>query len=386
MKCVSVIVINCGGCICYVVIIVCELGILVVVGCGNVIQILQDGQGVIVFCVEGDIGFIFEGEFGFDVCKNLVDVMFDFLFKIMMNVGNFDCVFDFVQLLNEGVGLVCFEFIINCMIGVYFKVLLNFVGLLVDIKESVEKCIVGYFDLVGFYVEKLVEGISILVVVFWLKKVIVCLFDFKFNEYVNLIGGKFYELEEENLMFGFCGVLCYISELFCDCFELECCVLKKVCNEMGLINVEIMVFFVCILGEVSQVVELLVGNGLKCGENGLKVIMMCELLLNVLLVDEFFEFFDGFFIGFNDLIQLILGLDCDFGIVVYLFDECNLVVKKLLVNVIVVCNKVGKYIGICGQGLLDYLDLVCWLMEQGIESVLLNFDLVLDIWFFFVEG
>lgn len=386
MKRASAIVTNRGGRTCHAAIIARELGIPAVVGCGNATQILQDGQGATVSCAEGDTGFIFEGELGFDVRKNSVDAMPDLPFKIMMNVGNPDRAFDFAQLPNEGVGLARLEFIINRMIGVHPKALLNFAGLPADIKESVEKRIAGYPDPVGFYVEKLVEGISTLAAAFWPKKVIVRLSDFKSNEYANLIGGKLYEPEEENPMLGFRGASRYISESFRDCFELECRALKKVRNEMGLTNVEIMVPFVRTLGEASQVVELLAGNGLKRGENGLKVIMMCELPSNALLADEFLEFFDGFSIGSNDLTQLTLGLDRDSGIVAHLFDERNPAVKKLLANAIAACNKAGKYIGICGQGPSDHPDLARWLMEQGIESVSLNPDSVLDTWFFLAEG
>ncbi|MGV5226954.1 phosphoenolpyruvate synthase [Pseudomonas aeruginosa] len=386
MKRASAIVTNRGGRTCHAAIIARELGIPAVVGCGNATQILQDGQGVTVSCAEGDTGFIFEGELGFDVRKNSVDAMPDLPFKIMMNVGNPDRAFDFAQLPNEGVGLARLEFIINRMIGVHPKALLNFAGLPADIKESVEKRIAGYPDPVGFYVEKLVEGISTLAAAFWPKKVIVRLSDFKSNEYANLIGGKLYEPEEENPMLGFRGASRYISESFRDCFELECRALKKVRNEMGLTNVEIMVPFVRTLGEASQVVELLAGNGLKRGENGLKVIMMCELPSNALLADEFLEFFDGFSIGSNDLTQLTLGLDRDSGIVAHLFDERNPAVKKLLANAIAACNKAGKYIGICGQGPSDHPDLARWLMEQGLESVSLNPDSVLDTWFFLAEG
>ncbi|MBH9398345.1 phosphoenolpyruvate synthase [Pseudomonas aeruginosa] len=386
MKRASAIVTNRGGRTCHAAIIARELGIPAVGGCGNATQVLQDGQGVTVSCAEGDTGFIFEGELGFDVRKNSVDAMPELPFKIMMNVGNPDRAFDFAQLPNEGVGLARLEFIINRMIGVHPKALLNFAGLPADIKESVEKRIAGYPDPVGFYVEKLVEGISTLAAAFWPKKVIVRLSDFKSNEYANLIGGKLYEPEEENPMLGFRGASRYISESFRDCFELECRALKKVRNEMGLTNVEIMVPFVRTLGEASQVVELLAGNGLKRGENGLKVIMMCELPSNALLADEFLEFFDGFSIGSNDLTQLTLGLDRDSGIVAHLFDERNPAVKKLLANAIAACNKAGKYIGICGQGPSDHPDLARWLMEQGIESVSLNPDSVLDTWFFLAEG
>ncbi|WP_371856314.1 phosphoenolpyruvate synthase [Pseudomonas sp. Irchel s3b5] len=386
MKRASAIVTNRGGRTCHAAIIARELGIPAVVGCGNATQLLKDGQGVTVSCAEGDTGFIFEGELGFDIKKNSVDAMPDLPFKIMMNVGNPDRAFDFAQLPNAGVGLARLEFIINRMIGVHPKALLNYDGLPLDIKESVDKRIAGYDDPVGFYVEKLVEGISTLAAAFWPKKVIVRLSDFKSNEYANLIGGKLYEPEEENPMLGFRGASRYISEAFRDCFELECRALKRVRNEMGLTNVEIMVPFVRTLGEASQVVDLLAENGLARGENGLRVIMMCELPSNAILAEEFLEFFDGFSIGSNDLTQLTLGLDRDSGIIAHLFDERNPAVKKLLANAIAACNKAGKYIGICGQGPSDHPDLAKWLMEQGIESVSLNPDSVLETWFFLAEG
>lgn len=386
MKRASAIVTNRGGRTCHAAIIARELGIPAVVGCGNATQLLKDGQGVTVSCAEGDTGFIFEGELGFDIKQNSIDAMPDLPFKIMMNVGNPDRAFDFAQLPNAGVGLARLEFIINRMIGVHPKALLNYDGLPVEIKDSVDKRIAGYNDPVGFYVEKLVEGISTLAAAFWPKKVIVRLSDFKSNEYANLIGGKLYEPEEENPMLGFRGASRYISEAFRDCFELECRALKRVRNEMGLTNVEIMVPFVRTLGEASQVVDLLAENGLTRGENGLRVIMMCELPSNAILAEEFLEFFDGFSIGSNDLTQLTLGLDRDSGIIAHLFDERNPAVKKLLASAIQACNKAGKYIGICGQGPSDHPDLAKWLMEQGIESVSLNPDSVLETWFFLAEG
>jgi pyruvate,water dikinase len=386
MKRASAIVTNRGGRTCHAAIIARELGIPAVVGCGNATQLLKDGQGVTVSCAEGDTGFIFEGELGFDIKQNSIDAMPDLPFKIMMNVGNPDRAFDFAQLPNAGVGLARLEFIINRMIGVHPKALLNYDGLPPDIKESVDKRIAGYNDPVGFYVDKLVEGISTLAAAFYPKKVIVRLSDFKSNEYANLIGGKLYEPEEENPMLGFRGASRYISEAFRDCFELECRALKRVRNEMGLTNVEIMVPFVRTLGEASQVVDLLAENGLSRGENGLRVIMMCELPSNAILAEEFLEFFDGFSIGSNDLTQLTLGLDRDSGIIAHLFDERNPAVKKLLANAIQACNKAGKYIGICGQGPSDHPDLAKWLMEQGIESVSLNPDSVLETWFFLAEG
>ena len=386
MKRASAIVTNRGGRTCHAAIIARELGIPAVVGCGNATQLLKDGQGVTVSCAEGDTGFIFEGELGFDVKQNSVDAMPDLPFKIMMNVGNPDRAFDFAQLPNAGVGLARLEFIINRMIGVHPKALLNYASLPPELKDSVDKRIAGYDDPVGFYVEKLVEGISTLAAAFWPKKVIVRLSDFKSNEYANLIGGKLYEPEEENPMLGFRGASRYISESFRDCFELECRALKRVRNEMGLTNVEIMVPFVRTLGEASQVVDLLAQNGLSRGDNGLRVIMMCELPSNAILAEEFLEYFDGFSIGSNDLTQLTLGLDRDSGIIAHLFDERNPAVKKLLANAIAACNKAGKYIGICGQGPSDHPDLAKWLMEQGIESVSLNPDSVLETWFFLAEG
>jgi len=386
MKRASAIVTNRGGRTCHAAIIARELGIPAVVGCGNATQLLKDGQGVTVSCAEGDTGYIFEGELGFDIKQNSVDAMPELPFKIMMNVGNPDRAFDFAQLPNAGVGLARLEFIINRMIGVHPKALLNYAGLPPELKDSVDKRIAGYDDPVGFYVEKLVEGISTLAAAFYPKKVIVRLSDFKSNEYANLIGGKLYEPEEENPMLGFRGASRYISEAFRDCFELECRALKRVRNEMGLTNVEIMVPFVRTLGEASQVVDLLAENGLARGDNGLRVIMMCELPSNALLADEFLEYFDGFSIGSNDLTQLTLGLDRDSGIIAHLFDERNPAVKKLLANAIAACNKAGKYIGICGQGPSDHPDLAKWLMEQGIESVSLNPDSVLETWFFLAEN
>ena len=385
MKRASAIVTNRGGRTCHAAIIARELGIPAVVGCGNATQLLQDGQRVTVSCAEGDTGFIFEGELGFDIRTNSIDAMPELPFKIMMNVGNPDRAFDFCQLPNEGVGLARLEFIINRMIGVHPKALLNYSGLPIEVKESVDKRIAGYDSPVDFYVEKLVEGVSTLAAAFWPKKVIVRLSDFKSNEYANLIGGKLYEPEEENPMLGFRGASRYISESFRDCFELECRAMKKVREVMGLTNVELMVPFVRTLGEAAQVIDILGQFGLKRGENGLKVIMMCELPSNALLADEFLEYFDGFSIGSNDMTQLTLGLDRDSGLIAHLFDERNPAVKKLLASAIAACNKAGKYIGICGQGPSDHPDLAKWLMEQGIESVSLNPDSVLETWFFLAD-
>ena len=304
----------------------------------------------------------------------------------MMNVGNPDRAFDFSMLPNAGVGLARLEFIINRMIGVHPKALLNFNTLPIDIKETVKKRIAGYKSPVDFYVDKLVEGVSTIAAAFYPKKVIVRLSDFKSNEYANLIGGKLYEPEEENPMLGFRGASRYISESFRDCFELECRAMKRVRNEMGLTNVELMIPFVRTVAEASQVIDLLAEYGLKRGENGLRVIMMCELPSNALLADEFLSYFDGFSIGSNDMTQLTLGLDRDSGVIAHLFDERNEAVKKLLSMAIQACRKADKYIGICGQGPSDHPDLAKWLMDQKIESVSLNPDTVLDTWFFLADN
>lgn len=385
MKRASAIVTDRGGRTCHAAIIARELGIPAVVGCGNATELLEDGQGVTVSCAEGDTGFIFEGQLGFDVRKNSIDAMPELPFKIMMNVGNPDRAFDFAQLPNEGIGLARLEFIINRMIGVHPKALLNFDSLPSDLRSSVEKRMAGYADPESFYVEKLVEGVSTLAAAFWPKKVIVRLSDFKSNEYANLIGGRLYEPQEENPMLGFRGASRYISDAFRDCFGLECRAMRKVRDEMGLTNVELMVPFVRTLGEASQVIDLLAEYGLKRGENGLRIIMMCELPSNALLAEEFLEYFDGFSIGSNDMTQLALGLDRDSGIIAHLFDERDPAVKKLLASAIAACIKAGKYVGICGQGPSDHPDLARWLMEQGIESVSLNPDSVLDTWLFLAD-
>ena len=385
MKRAAAIVTDRGGRTCHAAIIARELGIPAVVGCGDATEVLKEGQEVTVSCAEGDTGMIYEGSLDFELRENTVDSMPNIPFKIMMNVGNPDRAFDFQALPNEGVGLARLEFIINRMIGVHPKALLNFDSLPRDIHQTVEKRISGYSSPVDFYVDKLVEGISTLAAAFAPKKVIVRLSDFKSNEYANLIGGTLYEPDEENPMLGFRGASRYISENFRDCFELECRALKKVRDEMGFTNVEIMVPFVRTVGEAQQVVELLAQNGLKRGENGLRVIMMCELPANALLADQFLEHFDGFSIGSNDLTQLTLGLDRDSGIVAHLFDERNDAVKALLSNAIQACRKAGKYVGICGQGPSDHPDLAKWLMDEGIDTVSLNPDSVLDTWFFLAD-
>lgn len=385
MKRAAAIVTNRGGRTCHAAIIARELGVPAIVGCGNATEVLTDGQEVTVSCAEGDTGFIYEGALDFEVQRNSIHSMPQLPFKIMMNVGNPDRAFDFAQIPNEGIGLARLEFIINRMIGVHPKALLNIESLPRETRAAVLTRTAGYTSPIEFYVEKLVEGISTLAAAFAGKPVIVRMSDFKSNEYANLIGGKLYEPEEENPMLGFRGASRYVSDNFRDCFELECRALKKVRDEMGLTNVQIMIPFVRTVSEAKRVIELLAQNGLKRGENGLKVIMMCELPTNALLAEQFLEHFDGFSIGSNDLTQLTLGLDRDSGIVSHLFDERDPAVKALLSMAIHACRKAGKYVGICGQGPSDHPDLAKWLMEQGIESVSLNPDSVLDTWFFLAE-
>ncbi|MBZ0330523.1 phosphoenolpyruvate synthase [Halomonas sp. ANAO-440] len=381
MKRASAIVTNRGGRTCHAAIIARELGIPAVVGCGDATDTLQDGRDVTVSCAEGDTGHVYEGLLDYDRRVSTVDAMPEIPFKIMMNVGNPDRAFGFAGLPHAGVGLARLEFIINRMIGVHPKALLEYETLPLELQQTIDMRTAGYTDPVTFYVDKLVEGISTLAAAFHPQRVIVRLSDFKSNEYENLIGGKLYEPGEENPMLGFRGASRYISDAFRPCFELECKALKRVRDEMGLDNVEIMVPFVRTTDEAREVVELLAANGLKRGDNGLKVIMMCELPANALLADEFLEHFDGFSIGSNDLTQLTLGLDRDSGIVAHLFDERNPAVLKLLSMAIQACKAQGKYVGICGQGPSDHPDLAKWLMEQGIDSVSLNPDAVLETWF-----
>jgi pyruvate, water dikinase len=385
MKRSAAIVTNRGGRTCHAAIIARELGIPAVVGCEDATETLYDGQEVTVSCAEGDTGYVYEGALDFDIRTNSVDSMPDLPFKIMMNVGNPDRAFDFQSLPNEGVGLARLEFIINRMIGVHPKALLNFDNLPEELKPTVERRIAGYAGPVDFYVEKLVEGISTLAAAFWPKRVITRLSDFKSNEYANLIGGRLYEPEEENPMLGFRGASRYISKNFRDCFELECRAMRKVRDEMGFTNVEIMVPFVRTVGEAEQVSGLLKDNGLERGKNGLRLIMMCELPANAILAEQFLEYFDGFSVGSNDLTQLTLGLDRDSGIIAHLFDERNPAIKILLENAIQACKKQGKYIGICGQGPSDHPDFARWLMDHGIDSISLNPDSVMDTWFFLAD-
>jgi len=386
MKRASAIVTNRGGRTCHAAIIARELGIPAVVGCGDATELLSTGVNVTVSCAEGDTGHIYAGILKYDHRVTSVDAMPELPFKIMMNVGNPDRAFDFQRLPHAGIGLARLEFIINRMIGVHPRALMDYDTLPADLKEEIAERIGGYASPTDFYVEKLVEGIATLGASFAPERVIVRLSDFKSNEYRNLVGGPLYEPEEENPMLGFRGASRYISESFRPCFEFECRALKKVRDEMGLTNVAIMVPFVRTLDEAAAVIELLKENGLERGKNGLEVIMMCELPSNAVLADEFLEYFDGFSIGSNDLTQLTLGLDRDSGIIADAFDERNPAVKFLLSRAIAACNKAGKYIGICGQGPSDHPDLAFWLMEQGIDSVSLNPDTVLETWFFLADA
>lgn len=380
MKRASAIVTNRGGRTCHAAIIAREMGIPAVVGCGDATQRIQAGDEVTVSCAQGDTGVIYEGLLPFECRKADTGNLPDLSVKIMMNVGNPSRAFAFSRLPNEGIGLARLEFIINNMIGIHPKALLEFERLPEDLKTQIGAKIAGYASPVDFYVEKLVEGIATLAAAFAPHKVIVRMSDFKSNEYANLLAGKRYEPHEENPMIGYRGVSRYLSADFRDCFELECRALRKVRNEMGLTNVEVMIPFCRTLEEAQQVTELLATQGIERGVNGLRLIMMCEIPSNAVLAEEFLQYFDGFSIGSNDMTQLSLGLDRDSSLIAHLFDERNPAVKKLLSMAIDACKKQGKYVGICGQGPSDYPDFAVWLHEQGISSISLNPDTVVDTW------
>ncbi|EIV8653763.1 phosphoenolpyruvate synthase [Vibrio parahaemolyticus] len=380
MKKASAIVTNRGGRTCHAAIIARELGIPAIVGCGDATSKLTDGATATVSCSEGETGYVYQGDLDFEVKRSSVDELPLLPTKVMMNVGNPDRAFDFAQIPNEGVGLARLEFIINKMIGIHPKALLNFDAQSDELKAEIKQRIRGYKDPIDFYVSKLTEGIATIASAFWPKRVIVRMSDFKSNEYSNLVGGKAYEPHEENPMLGFRGASRYISPVFEDCFELETQAIKRVRNEMGLKNVEIMIPFVRTPSEAASVIDLLAKFDLRRGDQGLKVIMMCELPSNAVLADEFLKYFDGFSIGSNDMTQLTLGLDRDSGDVAHLFDERNAAVKIMLKMAIDAATKAGKYVGICGQGPSDHEDLAEWLMEQGISSVSLNPDTVIDTW------
>lgn len=386
MKRAAAIVTNRGGRTCHAAIIARELGIPAVVGCGDATEKLSTGDAVTVSCAEGDTGVVYSGQLDFDVQANDVDDMPDLPFKLMMNVGNPDRAFDFRAIPGDGVGLARLEFIINRMIGVHPKALLNYDDIDEDTRARIDKRIGGYASPRDFFVDKLVEGVASIAAAFYPKKVIVRLSDFKSNEYAHLIGGQGFEPDEENPMLGFRGASRYISDSFRDCFAMECEAMKRVRDEMGLTNVELMIPFVRTVGEARHVVSLLDEHGLRRGENGLRLIMMCELPANALLADQFLEHFDGFSIGSNDLTQLTLGLDRDSGLVAHLFDERNDAVKVLLKMAIDACKKQNKYVGICGQGPSDHPDLAQWLVEQGIDSVSLSPDSVIETWMYLSEN
>ena len=385
MKRASAIVTNRGGRTCHAAIIAREMGIPAVVGCGDATSKITAGDEITVSCAEGNTGFIYEGKLNFEVTKSGVDSMPDLPLKIMMNVGNPDRAFSFARLPHSGIGLARLEFIINKMIGIHPKALLNFDQQSKDLKDEITEMIVGYASPVEFYIAKLTEGISTLAASFTPQKVIIRMSDFKSNEYANLVGGDLFEPEEENPMIGYRGAARYISEDFRACFELECEAIKRVRNDMGLTNVEVMIPFVRTVGEAEAVIALLAENGLKRGENGLRVIMMCELPSNALLADQFLDHFDGFSIGSNDLTQLTLGLDRDSGLIAHLFDERDPAIKILLEMAIKACKARGKYVGICGQGPSDHNDFAAWLVEKGIDSISLNPDTVIPTWLHLAE-
>ncbi len=380
MKRAAAIVTNRGGRTCHAAIIARELGIPAVVGCGDATDRLADGAMVTVSCAEGDTGYIYEGELETEVETVQQGRLPELPVKIMMNVGNPQLAFEFQSLPNGGVGLARLEFIINNNIGVHPKAVLDYPRIDAELKQAVESLARGYETPRRFFESRLAEGIATIAAAFWPKPVIVRMSDFKSNEYKKLIGGTRYEPDEENPMLGFRGAARYIADSFAECFRMECAALKRVRDDMGLTNVEIMVPFVRTLKEAGRVTELLAANGLARGDNGLRLIMMCEVPSNAVLADRFLDYFDGFSIGSNDLTQLTLGLDRDSGLVAEGFDERDPAVKALLEQAIRACRARGKYVGICGQGPSDHADFAQWLMEQGIESISLNPDSVIETW------
>ncbi len=382
MKRASAIVTNRGGRTCHAAIIARELGVPAVVGCGDASEVLKDGTLVTVSCAEGDEGKIYDGLLETEVTEEMRGELPALPVKIMLNVGNPQLAFDFQSVPNAGVGLARLEFIINNNIGVHPKAILEYPNIDADLKKAVESVARGHASPKAFYVDKLAEGVATIAAAFWPKKVIVRLSDFKSNEYKKLIGGSRYEPDEENPMLGFRGAARYIADDFAAAFEMECLAMKRVREDMGLTNVELMVPFVRTLGQAAKVIDLLAQNGLKRGENGLRVIMMCEVPSNAILAEEFLEYFDGFSIGSNDLTQLTLGLDRDSGLELLAadFDERDPAVKAMLSRAIAACRKLNKYVGICGQGPSDHPDFAEWLMQEGIESISLNPDSVIDTW------
>ncbi|MCC7258235.1 MAG: phosphoenolpyruvate synthase [Gammaproteobacteria bacterium] len=382
MKKAAAIITNRGGRTCHAAIIARELGIPAVVGCGDATKRIADGTPVTASCAEGEEGFIYEGCLPFEEQRIELDNLPPPPVKIMMNVGNPDRAFDFAGIPNHGVGLARLEFIVNRMIGVHPRALIEFDQLRPDLKDVIREQMSGYDDPIEFFVARLTEGIASIAAAFAPRPVIVRLSDFKSNEYANLIGGQPYEPAEENPMLGFRGASRYVAESFRPCFELECRALRRVREDMGLTNVEVMVPFVRTVAEAAAVVDLLAANGLRRGENGLRLIMMCELPTNALLAGRYLEYFDGMSIGSNDMTQLTLGLDRDSGLIAHLFDERDEAVKALLGMAIQACRQAGKYIGICGQGPSDHPDFAQWLVGQGIDSVSLNPDTVVETWLY----
>lgn len=386
MKRAAAIVTNRGGRTCHAAIIARELGIPAVVGCGDATALLKDGMAVTVSCSEGDTGNIYDGLLEVEIIDLALDKMPDSPVKLMMNVGNPELAFDFCQLPNEGVGLARLEFIINRQIGIHPKALLEFDRLPADLKATIQERIAGYASPVDFYVDKLAEGIATIGAAFSPKKVIVRMSDFKSNEYSNLIGGQRYEPHEENPMIGFRGAARYIAPEFRECFELECRAMRKVRDDMGLTNIEVMIPFVRTLTEAAAVIDILKSFGLERGKNGLRLIMMCELPTNAVLAEQFLEYFDGFSIGSNDMTQLTLGVDRDSGgPIAPTFDERDPAVKAMLHMAITACRKLNKYVGICGQGPSDHPDFAKWLVEEGIETISLNPDTVVETWLYLAK-
>ena len=381
MKRASAIVTNRGGRTCHAAIIARELGIPAVVGCGDATRTLREGAEVTVSCAEGDTGNVYEGRLAVEVVDLALDRMPPCPTKIMMNVANPELAFAFRRLPNEGVGLARLEFIINRNVGVHPKALIEFDRQPPELRARIAERTAPYGDPVEYYVARIAEGVATIAAAFWPRKVIVRLSDFKSNEYANLLGGDRYEPHEENPMLGFRGASRYLAPAFYDCFALECRAIRRVRDDMGLDNVEIMIPFVRTLAEAEGVIALLAQNGLKRGDNGLRVIMMCEVPSNALLADRFLDHFDGFSIGSNDLTQLTLGVDRDSGgPIAATFDERNDAVKALLSMAIAACRRRGRYVGICGQGPSDHRDLAQWLVDEGIESVSLNPDTVVETW------
>jgi pyruvate,water dikinase len=385
MKRASAIVTNRGGRTCHAAIVARELGIPAVVGCGDATQILEHGDAVTVSCAEGDIGKVYQGKLDIEVLDLALDEMPTPPIKISLNVANPELAFESSRLPNAGVGLARLEFIIARMIGVHPRAVLDYPSLSAELKVQVEAKTAGYVTPVDFYVGKLAEGIAMLGAAFAPKPVIVRFSDFKSNEYSSLLGGAQYEPNEENPMIGLRGASRYIVDSFRDCFALECRAIRRVRDEIGLTNIEVMIPFVRTLDEAEMVIKELAKNGLRRGENGLRLIMMCEIPSNALLAEQFLEFFDGFSIGSNDLTQLTLGIDRESGLIAGAFDERNPAVKVLLSMAIQACRKANKYIGICGQGPSDYPDLAQWLVEQGIEAVSLNPDTIVETWLYLAE-